>query len=134
MRSACSTSSARDNVHGGRWWTLGGHRSERSRPGETTEPQAKQPKVRSPLPDSNRRPPPYHRVHARSLATHFLLQIGLLQAVKMRRETTRVSFLMCPFCVRDWMSIRTTRRRRLGSAPDKGANEIGRHAVCGLEP
>ena len=37
------------------------------------------------------------RVHVRSLAT--LLQIGLLQAVWMRRETPRVSFLMCPFCV-----------------------------------
>jgi hypothetical protein len=36
------------------------------------------------------------RVHARSLATQFLLQIRLLQAVEMRRETSRVSFLMCP--------------------------------------
>ena len=49
------------------------------------------------------------RVHARSLATPFLLQIGLLEAVQMRRETSRMSFLMCPFCVRDSMSIRTTR-------------------------
>jgi hypothetical protein len=40
------------------------------------------------------------RVHPRSLAPQFLLQIGLLQAVEMRRETSRVSFLMCPFCVR----------------------------------
>ena len=24
----------------------------------------------------------------------------VLQATKMRRETSRVSFLMCPFCVR----------------------------------
>jgi hypothetical protein len=40
------------------------------------------------------------RVHTRSLTAQFLLQIGLLQAVEMRRETSRVSFLMCPFCVR----------------------------------
>ena len=40
------------------------------------------------------------RVHARSLATQFLLQIVLLQAMEMRRATSRVSFLMCPFCVR----------------------------------
>jgi hypothetical protein len=29
-----------------------------------------------------------------------LLQIGLLKALEMRRERSRVSFLMCPFCVR----------------------------------
>ena len=40
------------------------------------------------------------RVHARSLETQFLLQIGLVLAPKMRRETSPVSFLMCPFCVR----------------------------------
>src|SRR5215203_6199901 len=40
------------------------------------------------------------RVHARSSATRFLLQIGLMQRGTMRRETSRVSFLMCPFCVR----------------------------------
>jgi hypothetical protein len=51
------------------------------------------------------------RVHARSLATPFLLQIGLVLALAMRREASRVSFLMCPFCVRCWMFIRTTRRR-----------------------
>src|SRR3954453_10489293 len=38
------------------------------------------------------------RVPARSSATQFLL--GLLQAVELRRETSCVSFLMCPFCVR----------------------------------
>src|SRR5205823_5976047 len=37
------------------------------------------------------------RVHARSLATQFLLQIGLVGTLEMRRATTRVSFLMCPF-------------------------------------
>jgi hypothetical protein len=36
------------------------------------------------------------------------LQIGLLQAVVMRRETARVSFLMCPLCVRVPVSILTT--------------------------
>jgi hypothetical protein len=39
-------------------------------------------------------------VHARSLATRFSLQIRLRLALNMRRETSRVSFLMCPFCVR----------------------------------
>jgi hypothetical protein len=42
----------------------------------------------------------FTRVHVRSLATQFLLQIGPLQALEMRREASRVSFLMCPFCVR----------------------------------
>ena len=37
------------------------------------------------------------RVHARSSATRFLLQIDLLQGLEMRRKTSRVSFLMCPF-------------------------------------
>jgi hypothetical protein len=48
------------------------------------------------------------RVHARSPATQFLLQIALLQAVEMRREASRVSFLMCLFCVRDPSSKQTT--------------------------
>jgi hypothetical protein len=48
------------NVHGGRWWTLRGRRRLRPPPAETTEPAAKQVKARSPLTDSNRRPPPYH--------------------------------------------------------------------------
>jgi hypothetical protein len=34
------------------------------------------------------------------LATPFLLQIGPILTPEMRRETSRVSFLMCPFCVR----------------------------------
>jgi hypothetical protein len=57
---------------------------------------------KSPLTDSNRRPPPYHR-HTRTRAITrdtVLLQIGLLKALEMRREASRVSFLMCPFCVR----------------------------------
>jgi hypothetical protein len=48
------------------------------------------------------------RVHARSFATRFLLQISLLWALEMRRETSRVSFLMCPFCVRALVPSRTT--------------------------
>src|SRR6266511_1346625 len=56
---------------------------------------------------------PYHfqgvtRVHARSLATQFLLQIGPSDASRMRRETSRVSFLMCPFCVRGQLLMSTT--------------------------
>ena len=51
------------------------------------------------------------RVHARSLATHFLLQIGLVEALEMRRETSRVSFLMCPFCVRGLLAAATTSLR-----------------------
>src|SRR5215218_8442636 len=60
MRSACSTSSAQDNGHGGRGWTLRGRRRRRATPAETTEPGAEQEETRSPLTDSNRRPPPYH--------------------------------------------------------------------------
>jgi hypothetical protein len=43
------------------------------------------------------------RDHARSLATHFRLQIGSFWRRGMRRETSGVSFLMCPFCVRALM-------------------------------
>ena len=64
--------------------------------------------------EPSKRPPPYHggsaplpwrfrdvmRVHARSLATRFLLQIRSLCAVEIRREASRVAFLMCPLCVR----------------------------------
>ncbi|MGH3084398.1 MAG: hypothetical protein ACRDNP_10145, partial [Gaiellaceae bacterium] len=48
------------------------------------------------------------RVHARSFATRFLLQSGSFEREDMRRETSRVSFLMCPFCVRALLTIRTT--------------------------
>ena len=41
------------------------------------------------------------REHTRSSETQFLLQIGVIQRRLMRRDTSRVSFLMCPFCVRD---------------------------------
>src|SRR6266542_4605787 len=48
------------------------------------------------------------RVHARSLVTQFPLHMGLVETLEMRRETTRVSFLMCPFCVRPLLTYRTT--------------------------
>jgi hypothetical protein len=41
--------------------------------------------------------------HARARAItrdHILLQIGLFSWWAMRRKASRVSFLMCPFCVR----------------------------------
>jgi hypothetical protein len=45
-------------------------------------------------------PPGVTRVHARSLATQFLLQIAPNEAARMRRETSRVSFsdvsVLCP--------------------------------------
>jgi hypothetical protein len=47
-------------------------------------------------------------VHARSLATQFLLQIGPFAGRLMRREASRVSFLMCPFCVRAVLRTLTT--------------------------
>jgi hypothetical protein len=47
-------------------------------------------------------------VHARSLATQFLLQMRLVRTLEMRRETSRVSFLMCPFCVRALVPSKTT--------------------------
>jgi hypothetical protein len=40
------------------------------------------------------------RGHVRSLATHILLQIAPFEGQEMRREASRVLFLMCPFCVR----------------------------------
>jgi hypothetical protein len=48
------------------------------------------------------------RVHSRSLATYFPLQIGSILVAGMRRETSRVSFLMCPFCVRALVPSATT--------------------------
>jgi hypothetical protein len=48
------------------------------------------------------------RVHARSLTTRFLLEIRCIQRLRMRRETSRVSFLMCPFCVRALVPETTT--------------------------
>jgi len=47
------------------------------------------------------------RRHARSLGAQFRLQIGLLQAVEMRREA-HVLYLMCPFGVRGLLTAQTT--------------------------
>ena len=65
------------------------------------------------------------RVHPRSLPTHFSLQIKPSETLRMRRETSRVSFLMCPFCVRAWVPSVTTRRRAspCNSAP-RGCNRL----------
>jgi hypothetical protein len=48
------------------------------------------------------------RGHARSLATQFLLQIRRFDKPAMRRDTSRVSSLMCPFCVREVLTDWTT--------------------------
>ena len=84
-------------------WTSDGRRSRPSSPLKTTERTSEQEQTESPLTDSNRRPPPYHsvtRVHARSPAAQFLLQIGPIWRRVIRRDASHVSFLMCPFCVR----------------------------------
>jgi hypothetical protein len=47
------------NVHGGRWWTLGGRHTSRTPSAPTTETAVEQGRNRSPLTDSNRRPPLY---------------------------------------------------------------------------
>jgi hypothetical protein len=88
---------------------------------------------KSPLTDSNRRPPPYHggfvaytRVHARSHATHILLQIAPFEGPEMRRETSRVSFLMCPFCVRGLLSVLTTETSVVENGPFVRFNSTAR--------
>jgi hypothetical protein len=48
------------------------------------------------------------RVHTRSSAARFFLQMESCARRAMRHETSRVSFLMCPFCVRALMSIEAT--------------------------
>jgi hypothetical protein len=37
-----------------------------------------------------------------------LLQMSLVRTLEMRRETSRVSFLMCPFCVRQELLVQAT--------------------------
>ena len=79
--------------------------------------------------------PPYHggfgagvtRVHTRSLATQFLLQIQLILAEDVRREASRVSFLMCPFRVRALVSASTTVSCRNAS---RSFNEACRRSRC----
>ncbi len=57
--------------------------------------------------------------------------------MEMRRETSRVSFLMCPFCVRAQLTDETTAARekvRRLLAPGEAASEaVGRRAgeACG---
>ena len=58
--------------------------------------------------------------HARSFATQFFLQIGSSEASRVRRPASRMSFLMCPFCVRVVSLDETTPCRngaRVGSVP-----------------
>jgi len=50
------------------------------------------------------------RVHVRSSAASFLLQIRLSRRTPMRRAASCVSFLMCPFCVRVLLTGSTTGR------------------------
>ncbi len=60
----------------------------------------------------------FTRVHGRSLATHFPLEIGPILLAGMRRETSRVSFLTCPFCVRALLlDVTTTRLLEQRSPP-----------------
>jgi hypothetical protein len=60
----------------------------------------------SPLPDSNRRPLLTMEVPGRYARTRAIIRDTdspanwVVAAAEMRRETSRVSFLMCPFCVR----------------------------------
>jgi hypothetical protein len=58
------------------------------------------------------------RTRARSLATRFLLQIGLFLWWAMRRKASRVSFLMCPICVRVLLSVLTTENAGCGCTDD----------------
>src|SRR6266498_6026789 len=110
MRSGCSTSSARDNGHGGRWWTLRGRRRRRATPAEPTEPLAEQEETQSPLTDSNRRPPPYHfwsgiSVHARSSPATFILQMRPSVRATDARACPRVLDLVYPSRTRGVLSL-----------------------------
>ena len=63
------------------------------------------------------------RVHARSLATRFSCKSGSNELSEMRRETSRVSFLMCPFCVRALMPneatcVRAPQQHPSGRSPE----------------
>jgi hypothetical protein len=66
------------------------------------------------------------RVHARSRATYFPLQSGSILVAGMRRETSRVLFLMCPFCVRALLlDVTTTRFAGVVSVGDRGETGSG---------
>ena len=92
--------------------------------------------------------------HARARAitrdTHSPLQIAPFEGPEMRRETPRVSVLVCPFCVRDllsvlktpnggtWMRVISTLNLKPApgsSSPEAAAHEryrVGLHAVADL--
>jgi alkyl hydroperoxide reductase subunit AhpC len=46
-----------------------------------------------------------HLAFAQNRNLHFPLEISLFGAPTMRRETSRVSLLMCPSCVRGLLSV-----------------------------
>jgi hypothetical protein len=77
-RKTCSMGSAPANVHGGRWWTLRGRQKVRAPPAETTQLSAKQAETQSPLTDSNRPPPPYHRCWGETHEQRLFYRISLL--------------------------------------------------------
>jgi hypothetical protein len=119
MRSGCLTSSARDNGHGGRWWTLRGRRRRRATPAEPTEPLAEQEETQSPLTDSNRRPPPYHfwsgiSVHARSSPATFILQMRPSVRATDARACPRVLDLVYPSRTRGVLSLCKTDNGAMG--------------------
>jgi hypothetical protein len=61
------------------------------------------------------------RVHARSSPAPFLPQIEPFERLEIRREASRVSFLMCPFCVRGaLLAWATPTSRALGRGWDVG--------------
>jgi hypothetical protein len=70
------------------------------------------------------------RVHARSLATQFFLQIDLIRLRTMRREASRVSFLMCPFCVRGRVPVETTPQREPETA--RGLRRVRRRGSAAV--
>jgi hypothetical protein len=59
-------------------------------------------------------------VHARSSATPFLLLIRSFVVPRPCRETSRVSFLMCPFCVRGLLSSYKTHQQARGQREADG--------------
>jgi len=99
--------------------------------------EVKAPRLRtfceSPLTDSNRRPPPYHggfgasRAYTDDHSRHSFSCKSLILAEDVRREASRVSFLMCPFRVRALVSASTTVSCRNAS---RSFNEACRRSRC----
>src|SRR5207248_5241046 len=100
-----------NNGHGGRRWTLRGRRCPRPPPAETTNAPAKQEETRSPLTDSNRRPPPYHErregVDSRGIRLNDPAS-GFSRIAAFRRVSRRRATLVRPADV-------CTRRRAYGA-------------------